>query len=632
MTEMEKIFGAGGLLKRHLPRYEYRPSQLQMAEAVGQAIQQKATLLVEAGTGTGKTLAYLSPAILSRKRMVVSTGTKTLQHQLQSKDIPFLKQYLGVNFTSCVMKGRENYLCRRRFEEFLHQPLFRLSHETKHFNLIQEWAAQTKTGDREELSDLPDNFQLWSEICSRTSTCKGQKCRYFTGCFLTLLKQQAAKADIIIVNHHLLFADLLVKEVAENGVLPGYSGLIFDEAHQLEDIATRYFGVSVNSYQVEELAKDVRWELSEIGHKDASLHKLLDEISVLADIFFSQFRRDESRYRLRPQHITPPVNSAHSALAGKLESVYTRLAAIPEEGLEGCIRLAENIHHGLELVLKQAEPDQVYWVEQRGNGVFLQASPINVAGHMQERLYSKLTCLVLTSATLTTQGNFNFIKSRLGIRDSRELVLPSGFDFPRQTLIYLPKHLPPPTTPQFAEAASGEIQRILTITKGRALVLFTSYQNLEQTYRYLQGKIPYQLLKQGDKAKAALLAGFQQDIHSVLLATSSFWEGIDVPGEALSCIIIDRLPFKVPTEPLVQARIEHLNQQGGNAFLEYQVPEALVAFRQGFGRLIRHRQDRGLFSVLDNRVTSRSYGRLFLSALPSCPCVYSLDRVEKFNL
>jgi ATP-dependent DNA helicase DinG len=627
---MEDIFGPQGLLARHLPGYEFRPQQVCMSQGVQQVLEQGGILLVEAGTGTGKTLAYLVPAILSGRKLVISTGTKNLQEQLYFKDIPFLKQYLGLDFSVCYMKGRSNYLCQRRFREFKRQPQLDISREARYLELIQHWAIDTQTGDRSELEELPDNCRIWQDICSNSELCVGQKCDYFEECFITRMKQQAARADLVIVNHYLFFADLAIKEACGGEIIPRHSGVIFDEAHQLEEIATRYFGLVVSNHRIEELVRDSRRELLAINKLNEEFTQVLETISARFPNFFGKFKKTAEKYLLPAPTPDTPIYKAYTKLDNALELLRAKLDNLPSgnEGLAACSRRASELRMALEFILGQPDSEYVYWCEQRGGGVFLRASPIDISAEFQQ-LYDRLASIVFTSATLSTKQDFAFIKGRLGIDQSRELILASHFDYAAQALIYIPPKLPLPTSLDFINAAAEEIYAVLLKVRGRALLLFTSFKNLEQVYSRLAGRLPYTLLKQGDRSKAALIREFKQDINSVLLATSSFWEGVDVPGEALSCVIVDRLPFGVPTEPLIQARIEHIRHLGGNPFMEYQVPMAVISLKQGFGRLIRNRQDRGVLVLLDNRVLRRHYGRMFLSSLPACRISHRIQDVEQ---
>ena len=615
---MEEILGKHGILANGLDSYEYRPQQVEMAEAVSRALNEGGGVIVEAGPGTGKTFAYLIPALYSGHRVVVSTGTKNLQEQIFFKDIPLLRAMLPLTFTVAYMKGRENYLCRRRFQIFSRQPLFKVLEESSFFQEVSAWASQTQTGDRSELGGIPDDFSTWAEICCSRDHCLGSECPEYKGCFLTRMRQSAAQAQLIVVNHHLFFADLAVRGVGGE-VIPKYKRVIFDEAHQLEEVITTYFGLGVSNYQVEELTGDIMRELSKGRRPPVKLQGAVDALRGKAAQFFILFQGTE-RYRLR--ELDPMVFSLLSDIRTCLNTLRAILSkkSVSEE-IAALIRRTQEIGDDLEFVLSQGDPQYVYWCENRGRGVFLRASPIDVWQELDRRLYPSLESLVFTSATLSTQGGFGYFRERLGLKEAEELILPSPFDLERQMVLYLPPGLPEPSAPTFVPAAAREIEAILDITKGRAFVLFTSYKNMWEVYEILKGTLPFQLLIQGEGPKHLLLEEFKENISSVLFATASFWEGVDVPGEALSCVIVDKLPFDPPTEPVTQARIERIASQGGNPFYHYQIPAAIIALKQGLGRLIRSADDRGVLAILDRRILTKEYGKLFLQSLPPAPVV-----------
>jgi ATP-dependent DNA helicase DinG len=623
---MEEILGKHGILAKGLDSYEYRPQQVEMAEAVSRALQEGGGLIVEAGPGTGKTFAYLIPAIYSGHRVVVSTGTKNLQEQIFFKDIPLLRAMLPITFTVAYMKGRENYLCRRRFKIFSRQPLFKILEEASLFKEVNTWASRTQTGDRSELGGIPDDFSTWPEICCSRDHCLGTECPDHKSCFLNRMRQSAAQAQVIVVNHHLFFADLAIRGVGGE-VIPRYKRVIFDEAHQLEDVVTTYFGLGVSNYQVEELARDITRELSKGRKPPVKLQGAVDDLREKAAQLFTLFQGEE-RYRLR--ELDPMVFSLLSDIRNCFNTLRTILSKRPvSEEIAAVIRRTQEIGGDLEFVLSQGDPQYVYWCENRGRGVFLRASPIDVWQELDRRLYPRLESMVFTSATLSTQGGFGYFRERLGLKVAEELILPSPFNLQQQVVLYLPPGLPEPSAPAFVQAAAREIEAILGITKGRAFVLFTSYKNMREVYGILEGRLPYQLLIQGEGPKHLLLEEFKQDVSSVLFATGSFWEGVDVPGEALSCVIVDKLPFDPPTEPVTQARIERIASQGGNPFYQYQIPAAIITLKQGLGRLIRGSDDRGVISILDSRILTKDYGKLFLLSLPPAPVVQRREEIRR---
>jgi ATP-dependent DNA helicase DinG len=631
LTNIHKIFLETGVLARSLPYYEFRQGQVEMGEAVAEVFRHHQHLIVEAGTGVGKTLAYLIPAILSGVKTVVSTGTKNLQEQLYFKDIPYLKKHVSSDVKVVYMKGRANYLCLKRLNLFRQQALFHDTDDADIFQQIQKWAATTKTGDRMELQGVPDNYGPWREVCCTRETCPGSSCEHYSTCFLMKMKREAIEADMIIVNHHLFFADLAIKGLGLGEVIPEYDAVIFDEAHLLENIATSYFSVRVNSYQPEELVQDVLRELTNAKISPNDFTTTLQSLQQRGQQFFRYFENKKTnRYRLRDEMINPKAAEAAPDLSNLLLMLTSKLRNLKNssEELRFLADRVEEMRSSLEFILNRGEPGYVYWCEMQGRGVFLHASPIDVSADMRRNIFQQLPRVVLTSATLSTGKNFEFVKERLGLDHPMELIVESPFDHEKQAMLYLPKGMPEPNNKYFVDYAATEIERILKKSRGRAFLLFTSYKNMDEVYKRLQYKLPYRLLKQGKGSRSALLEEFKRDVHSVLFGTSSFWQGVDVQGEALSCVVIDKLPFAVPSEPIVEARIEYLRQRGENPFMTYQVPAAVITLKQGLGRLIRSKQDKGILSILDNRLLTKKYGQLFLDSLPKCRIVRELDEVN----
>ena len=667
-------FAPGGALACAMPDFEPRAGQAQMAAAVARVFERGGVLLAEAGTGTGKTLAYLVPAILCRERVLVSTGTKNLQEQIYFKDIPALREALDIPFTAAYMKGRANYLCLHKLEQ-LNENGGELAHDV-FLPIISEWAGRTETGDRAELQDLPEDVAFWSEVAATAETCLGAECRHYESCFVTRMRQRAAESDVVIVNHHLLCADAAVRQNNFGEVIPACSRAILDEAHQLEDVATQYFGFSVSTYRAEELARDAE-RLVSGGLDDRKTREAIERgVEMLRDAardFFSDlaFAHGPSRASGRPDHVegrgrgavrgeervraTPAslgeASDAAARLTGALDLLEGALAAArpatqpsasddddspsartadDAEMFAALVRRAAALRDELRLLLRASDDAYVYFVEFRGRGVFLRASPIDVSAIVHDLLIDKMRTTVLTSATLTVDGRFEYLRARLGIRSAEEIRLASEFDFTRQAILYLPPRMPDPRSDAFATAASREVIEILKATRGRAFVLFTSYATLRAVQAMAEMALDYPIFVQGSAPRSRLLNQFRATPNAVLFATSSFWQGVDVVGEALSCVIVDKLPFASPGDPITAARIEAIRAQGGDPFAEYQVPLAILTLQQGLGRLIRHRRDRGVLAVLDPRLRTKGYGRRFIDSLPAAPIVTDLARVDAF--
>jgi ATP-dependent DNA helicase DinG len=632
-SSVRQFFSRHGALSQWHPNYEYRPGQLEMAEAVESALADGKHLIVEAGTGTGKTLAYLVPAILSGKRIVVSTGTKNLQEQLFFKDIPFLQKHFPRPLEVCYMKGRANYACRQKIYDADKEAILTGLEEVADFQIIQEWEKTTEFGDRAEIKTLPESSGAWIKIDARRDLCSGQKCPQFERCFITLMHQRAAQSDIIIVNHHLFFADLAIKDDDVPGILPDYHAVVFDEAHEIEDVAGQYFGVQISNYRFQELRRDVSRISRQKQFGSPELDRTLERLEQLADQFFSLFGATDGRSGFEGRSAFIESNQdAYSDLLINLELTQSHLKLLksqPEE-VGPLTRRAEELTLSLRFILESDDADYVYWVERRGRGCFLQATPVDVSTILAERLFDKLETTVLTSATLAVSGTFEFAKQRLGLPYARTLVVPGHFDYEKQALLYVPQHLPDPRDAGFTKLAADEIIRLLEHSRGRAFVLFTSYQQMRLIYDRVSLAIEFPTLMQGTGPRTALLEEFRDTPNSVLFATASFWQGVDVPGDQLSCVIIDRLPFAVPSDPVVEARLRKIRETGGNPFYDYQIPQAAIALKQGFGRLIRSRSDRGVLVLLDNRITKQRYGQVFFDSLPDYKFTTSIGDVEKF--
>ena len=633
---MNEVFGPGGMLERcMIGGYEHRRAQLLMAELVQDAFESRHHVVVEAGTGTGKTLAYLLPAICSGRRVVISTATKSLQEQLYQKDIPFLQKHFAPQLKVAVMKGRSNFLCRAKLHQIADQPILKGMEEMDAFRQIQDWSKLTETGDRAELTFLPDDSELWPRMDARRDTCTGQKCSDFKQCFITAMQQRAKEADLIIVNHHLFFADLALKQDDFGSILPEYSAVVFDEAHEMEDVASDYFGRQISNYRFEELARDADIAMRLLHLASPALLRRTQRVRERSRAFFDVFSARDGRYSFEKDEreaFLEAHREAYDALASALKGLETEFAAMaqkPEELLRISRRSFE-IRQELAFLLESHERNFVYWYERRNKGVFLAATPIDVSQVLRTRLFEQFDSIVLTSATLTVAGRFEYIRQRLGLDHAKEGALPPEFDWGQQALLYMPRAIPDVRNPAFPQAAADEIVKLLELSQGRAFCLFTSYSQMNDLFERVRVRVSFPLLLQGTAPRSALLERFKNTPGAVLFATSSFWQGVDVPGKQLSCVIVDRLPFAVPSDPIVAARVKALQEDGRNAFSEFQVPQAVLALKQGFGRLVRTKTDRGVLALLDSRIQRMAYGKIFLESLPAYGKTQELADVARF--
>ncbi len=681
LPTLHDFFHPGGLLAKSSLQFEHRPGQYLMAKAIEQAFADKRHLIVEAGTGTGKTLAYLLPALRrareQQQRIIISTGTKNLQEQLFFKDVPFLETILGP-LRVCYMKGRANYVCRQKLYALRDAPLLNGLEEVSQFNAILQWERATETGDRAEVDALPEHSPLWHKLDARSEVCLGQSCPNWEPCFITGMRRKALESDIVIVNHHLFFADLAIKLQAagapDAGILPEAAAVIFDEAHELEDIASNYFGVALTNSRFDELARDTESMLRAKGASSPSIESATQTLRERSRLFFGSLPVGPSHLgRLEFTDRADFLESRGESYIGatnalqRLEGELERLREVEEAS--GLRKRAADIRNHLKFLLESTDPNTVFWIERRTTqnlrnaarsatnpgaprpdsgtwtseaaqnfqafNTHLQATPIDVSTILAETLFTHYPSIILTSATLAVAGaegipSFDHLKRRLGIPYPKELLVPSHFDYSKQALLYLPRAMPPPRDPEFLPQATEKIRRILEITRGRAFCLFTSYAQMRELHDRLLAQLPFPLLLHGTAPRHVLLQQFRETPNAVLFGTSSFWQGVDVQGEQLSCVIVDKLPFAVPSDPIMKARTDAITAAGGNAFTELQIPQAVITLKQGFGRLIRSLSDRGLLVLLDPRVRTARYGQVFLDSLPNYRRTDDIVEVEKF--
>ena len=632
MQSVSEILSGDGPFAELIPGFAPRPQQQELAEAIAHAIENHEVFIAEAGTGTGKTFAYLVPALLSGLKVIISTGTKNLQDQLFHKDLPLVREALAVGGDVALLKGRANYLCLHRMELALSEGRFRSRGDVADLQTIRNWSAITQSGDIAELTQLAEDAPLWPQVTSTADNCLGTDCERLDECFLVKARRRAQEADLLVVNHHLLFADMALRDGGFGELLPGANAFILDEAHQLPETASNFFGITLSGNQLLELVRDsivedIR-EAGESGYLRQAAEYLEKTVKNLRLALGSELRRGQWRELADQPEVTAAVADVRSALdelAKHLEPLAAR-----GKGLENCQRRCLDLSTRFAQVSAQAPDDYIHWFETHTRSFTLNLTPMDVAQMFRAQLDAKPCAWIFTSATLAVGDQFDHFTHRLGLEEATARRWDSPFDFPHQAVLYVPPEMPDPNSPGYTRAVVEQALPVLEASRGRAFLLFTSHRALQEAAALLQERIEYPLLVQGQMPRSRLLEQFRALGNAVLLGTGSFWEGVDVRGEALSCVIIDKLPFASPGDPVLQARIDSMRERGGNPFMEYQLPQAVITLKQGVGRLIRDVNDRGVLMLCDPRLGTKSYGKVFLDSLPPMSKTRKLEVVQRF--
>lgn len=626
---MLDAFGDDGALASAIPGFRARAAQQEMAMAVARSLEDEAQLIVEAGTGTGKTFAYLVPALLSGKRVVVSTGTKNLQDQLFQRDLPRVKDALGVGVRVALLKGRANYLCLHRMKRARGQPAMHFLHDR--LAQVEEWARSTESGELSELGQFLDSDPVVRQITSTADNCLGAKCNDFNDCFVAKARRTAQQSELTVINHHLLFSDFLLKDEGFGQILSGTDAVVVDEAHQLAEMAAVFFGRRVSTRQLSELVKDSTAAAQEAGDIPEVIDAA-DQLAAKITALEAVFMQGPQRARLDEFLRLPAAQSSTDAMRDALHELLDVLKPYEERNAElnSCVERAADINDRCGLILDDQEADRVRWVESNGRTGLFQATPIEVAEDFQRMLKTYPGAWILTSATLAANDQFQHFRQQLGLQDAKGLQLESPFDFQQQARLYLPSGLPEPNDSRYSEAVAQAAMPVIEASGGGAFVLCTSYRALNVIAEVLRRELRLNVFVQGENSRSALLDAFMKDGDAVLVGTSSFWEGVDVKGRALRVVIIDRIPFAAPGDPVYEARLDAIKRRGGSPFNEHQLPEAIVTLRQGVGRLIRDVEDRGLLMLCDPRLRSKSYGKKILGSLPAMPQLKTLEEVQQY--
>ena len=632
MTDAKQFFSIDGELSKVISGYQARSAQVEMATAIADAIEKKQNLIAEAGTGTGKTFAYLVPAILSGKKSIISTGTKNLQDQLFNKDIPLIRKAMKMPFFAALLKGRSNYLCSYRLQNALTSTLGFSKEEAVALAKIKLWARGTKSGDISEMSGVTEGDPVLYHATSTLDNCLGQECPDYSECFLVKARKKAQEADILVVNHHLLCADWSLRDSGFGELLPNAEVVVIDEAHQLADTASNFLGITLGAKQLNDLAQDALMEYykdaTDIPALRTACEDMEHEIKDLRLAFGMELRRGE----WQDIENNPKIFGGLRAVKEQMQRLadQLKLAAVKTKALESCYKRAEEMIQKLNLILDDRSGKWIRWYETHRKTFTLNLTPLDIASEFNGFMQQHQAAWIFTSATLSIANKFDYFTNNLGLGGTLSKSWGSPFDYSNQSLFYHPKGLPQPNDPDFISFVVDFALPVLLASKGRAFFLFTSHRALNEAAELLEKRIKYPLLIQGSRPKALLLEQFKEAGNAVLLGTSSFWEGVDVRGEALSCVIIDKLPFASPGDPVLKARLEAMTQQGKNPFFEYQLPTAVIALRQGIGRLIRDVTDRGVLMVCDPRLLKKSYGQLFLDSVPPMKRTRDILDVEDF--
>lgn len=632
MQTPEQILAEDGPLSELIPDFSSRPQQIELAEKIEQAFKDQESLICEAGTGTGKTFAYLVPALLSGMKVIVSTGTKHLQDQLYLRDLSLVHKSLGVPVNVALLKGRANYLCSYHLALSESENRYVDKKSMSYLMDIREWAQHTSHGDLGELSHIPENATVRSLVTSTTENCLGQECDYYDNCHLFRARRTANDADLVVVNHHLFFADLALRDQGYGELLPTADMLIFDEAHQLPDLASMFFSQTVSSRQILELATDSKTAYFEEAADVPEFLEILSNLEIAVRDLRLAFGRNEQRTGWLELKDKSEIKTAFSELIEQNMNLHTALETFADRGksLDNCFKRVIAILNMLDAYVEAGNVDFIQWLEIRGSGFLLHQTPLDIAETYQSRMQDYNCQSIYTSATLTVNKHFKHFSGQLGLSDVKSLSWESPFNFNQQALLFLPEGMPDPREQGYTEEVIERALPVLELTRGHAFILFTSHRALRIAAELIKEKIDYPVLVQGDAPRTELLDNFRQTKHAVLLGTSSFWEGVDVKGQALSCVIIDKLPFSAPGDPVLKARMQMMEEQGRNPFMEYQLPEAVIVLKQGIGRLIRDKNDYGVLMICDPRLKSKSYGKIFLNSLPEMNQTQELADVESF--